>query len=452
MLTRGMAVALTPLTNSIQVARKIMQYMDRRRGKGTLPMNPRKLDRPLLLRGGRVLATDSKLPETLDIEVAIDGRIAQIGHRLVAGERHQVIEIGEKLVVAGLVDMHQHLDKSRTRRLVKNPTGDVPGALAGYQAFAATVTKDGIASRAARTLEACLAYGTVAIRSHTNIDPDTQTRGVEAMVQLRDRHADRMKIQVVAHVTSGATRMREEARKWLLTSIDMGADVLGGVPHISDDPIAFLDMMFDLASKSGLSLDLHIDEHLDARKLLFEPLAERTEALGMQNRVVASHSCALSALDVSAAGRIIEKLARAGIAVVTLPAANLFLQGRDASALPPRGVTRVRDLLAAGVRVAAASDNIQDPFVPTGSGDMLEIARWTLLSAHLGLNDVAKAYDLVSSSPAAIMGLGKDWGIHKGARADLLVTDAEDQEDLVASGSLNRAVMVGGRVVSGRLP
>jgi cytosine deaminase len=393
----------------------------------------------------------AKTPEPQDLEIGTDGRIARIGATLPVSESHQKIELGGKLVVAGLVDMHQHLDKSRTRRLVKNPTGDVPGALAGYQAFAATVTKEGIVSRAARTLESCLACGTVAIRSHTNIDPDTRTRGVEAMIEFRERHRERMTLQIVAHVTSGATRMRDEARKWLLAAIDMGADALGGVPAISDDPIAFLDMMFELASKSGLPLDLHIDEHLNAGKLLFEPLVERTEAMGMQNRVVASHSSALSALAPVAAGRIIELLARAGIAVVTLPAANLFLQGRDAAALPPRGVTRVPGLLAAGVRVAAGSDNIQDPFVPTGSGDMLEIARWTLLSSHLGLTDLGKAYELVSSSPAAIMGLGKDWGIHKGARADLLITDAEDQEDLVASGSLNRAVMVGGRLVSGRL-
>jgi len=409
------------------------------------------LVRPILLTGGRVLATGAKSPELLDIEIGIDGRIGRIGPALLVEDPHQEIELGGKLVVAGLIDMHQHLDKSRTRRLVQNSTGDVAGALAGYQAFAATVTKEGILSRATRTLEACLARGTVAIRSHTNIDPDTQTRGVEAMIELRERYRKRMTLQIVAHVTSGATRMRDAARKWLLAAIDMGADVLGGVPFISDDPIAFLDMMFDLAGKSGLPLDLHIDEHLDSDKLLFDPLVERTEALGMQNRVVASHSSALSALGLTTAGRIMERLARAGIAVVTLPAANLFLQGRGAAALPPRGVTRVPDLLAAGVRVAAGSDNIQDPFVPTGSGDMLEIARWTLLSAHLGLTDLARAYELVSSSPAAIMGLGKDWGIHKGARADLLITDCEDQEDLVASGSLNRAVMVGGQLLSGRL-
>ena len=238
---------------------------------------------------------------------------------------------------------------------------------------------------------------------------------------------------------------------WLRESVDMGVDVIGGVPQISDDPVAFLDMLFEVATNSGLPLDLHIDEHLNANTLVFDPLIERTEALGMQNRVVAGHSSALSALGSAEAGRIIERLARAGIAVVTLPAANLFLQGRGAEVLPPRGLTRVTDLIAAGVRVAAGSDNIQDPFVPTGSGDMLEVARWTLLSAHLGLTDLATAFDLVSRSPAAIMGLGEDWGIHKGARADLLISDAEDAEDLVASGSLNRTVLVAGRVVSGCL-
>jgi cytosine deaminase len=409
------------------------------------------LDGPLILTHGRVLRPGSNNPQNLDIEIGIDGRIAAVGPGLPKGEQHRAINLGNRLVVPGLIDMHQHLDKSRTRSLVKNPTGDLPGALAGYQEFAKTVTKEGILSRAERTLEACLARGTVAIRSHTNIDPDTKTRGVEAMIEFREKHADRMRVQVVAHVTSGATRMRNDAKQWLQQAIDLGADVLGGVPHISDDPIAFLDMMFDLATKSGLPLDLHVDEHLDASKLLFEPLIERTEALGLQGRVVASHSSALSAVDISTAGRIIEKLARAKIGVVTLPAANLFLQGRDAGFLSPRGLTRVDDLLAAGVLVAAGSDNIQDSFVPTGSGDMLEIARWTLLAAHLGLTDLGKAFDLVTSYPAAIMGLERDWGIHTGARGDLLITDAEDHEDLVASGALNRVVMIGGRIVSGQL-
>lgn len=416
------------------------------------PITGRKLARPILLRGGRIVRTGEKQPELLDILVDTNGRIAAIGGSQCAVTDVENIDLQGKLVVPGLVDLHQHVDKSRTRRVVRNPAGTLDGALAGYQAFAAGVTRDDMIARATRTLETCLAYGTVAIRTHTNIDPQTQVRGIEAMVELRDRYADRVKLQVVAHVTSGATRVRDKAEAWIEQAIDAGADVIGGVPAISDDPIAFLDMVFGLAEKHGRPLDLHIDEHLDAKTLLFEPLAERTEALGLQGRVVASHSSALSALDRAEAGRIIEKLARARIAIVTLPAANLFLQGRDASALPPRGLTRIVELLAAGVPVAAGSDNIQDPFVPTGSGDLLEIARWTLLAGHLGLGDLNNAFDMVSSTPAAIMGLGQDWGIRPGARADLLITDGEDPEDLVATGALTRTVMVGGCIVSGKLP
>lgn len=415
-------------------------------------MTGHKPARPLLLKGGRVVRDGEKKPEVLDILVDANGRIAAIAASQSAGADVENIDLRGKLVVPGLVDVHQHVDKSRTRRIVRNPTGTLDGALAGYQAFAAGVTRDDMIARATRTLETCLAYGTVAIRSHTNIDPQTQVRGVEAMVELRDRYADRIKLQVVAHVTSGATRMRDKAKAWLEQAIDAGADVIGGVPAISDDPMAFLDMVFGLAEKHGLPLDLHIDEHLDAKTLLFEPLAKRTEALGLQGRVVASHSSALSALDRADAGRIIEKLARARIAIVTLPAANLFLQGRDAAALSPRGLTRIVELLGAGVPVAAGSDNIQDPFVPTGSGDLLEIARWTLLAGHLGLGDLNIAFDMVSRTPAAIMGLGQDWGIRPGARADLLITDGEDPEDLVATGALTRTVMVAGRVVSGKTP
>src|SRR6185436_15349061 len=110
-------------------------------------------------------------------------------------------------------------------------------------------------------------------------------------------------------------------------------------------------------------------------------------------------------------------------------AANLFLQGRDAAKLPPRGVTRILELLKAGVVVAAASDNIQDPFVPPGSGDLLEIARWALLAGHLGSNDLGRAFEMITSAPARLLGLDGDYGVRAGARADLLIAHAEDAPD-----------------------
>jgi cytosine deaminase len=404
----------------------------------------------LILTGGRVLGSGAAQPERLDLRIAADGRIAGIAPSLAAEAGEQVIDLGGRLIVPGLVDAHQHLDKSRTRRTVSNPTGNLDGALAGYRAFAATVSREDIIARAEHTIETCVARGTVAIRSHTNIDPETQLRGVEAMLEVRERCRDRLTLQVVGHITGGAMRMHDAAKAWLEAAASAGIDVIGGVPAFSDRPLEFLDMAFALAERHGLPIDMHIDEHLDAGTLLFDAVIERTRAHGMAGRVVASHSCALSALAPDQAKRIHEGLAAAGVAVITLPAANLFLQGRDVAALAPRGLTRIRELLVAGVEVAAGSDNIQDPFVPTGSGDLVEIARWTLLAGHLGLHDLPLAFDLVSRAPASIMQLG-DWGIHEGARADLLITDADDPEDLVASGSLSRTVFVKGRLVAGKL-
>lgn len=405
----------------------------------------------LLLKNARVLQAGAKQPELLDLAIGSNGRIAALAPTITPSEAEKVIDLGGQLVVAGLVDAHQHLDKSRTRRLVENPSATLKGASAGYRALAAVATREEIMARAERTLDICLAHGTVAIRSHTNIESDTGLRGLKSLIELRERCRDRITLQVVAHLTTDAPRKLDASRQWLEQAIAAGADVIGGVPQNADEPLAFLDLLFEFAARSGLPLDMHIDEHLDSGRLLFDAVIERTRAYGMQGRVTAGHCCALSAAMPEEATRIIAGLAEAGIAVVTLPAANLFLQGRETERLPPRGLTRVRELLDAGVPVAAASDNIQDPFIPIGSGDLLEIARWTIVAGHLGLTDLRTAFDMVSATPAAIIGLGNDWGIRSGARADLLITDADDADDLVATGAKNRAVFVGGRLVAGKL-
>jgi cytosine/creatinine deaminase len=403
--------------------------------------------RSLVLCGGRVLRFGATAPEILDIRIGRDGRIADIAPSLREDDA-EILHLGGQLVLPGLVDMHQHLDKSRTRALLDNPSGTLAGASAAYRALAPSITKEQMIGRARRTVEVCSAYGTVAIRSHTNIDPQTGVRGIEAMVALREECASRMRIQIVGHVTSGATSILRESEAWLREAVDLGIDAIGGVPAFSSDPVALLKLLFDTAQRSGLPLDLHIDEHLDTGRAMFSELARMTRAYGMAGCVVAGHSSALSAMSPDDARRTIDELREAGIGIVTLPAANLFLQGRDADRMPPRGLTRVRELRAAGIPVAAGSDNIQDPFVPTGSGDLLEIARWTALAAHFGLSDLRTVFEMVSTAPAEMIGLGADWGIRKGARADLLIARAETIDDLVAEGALERTVMIEGRVAS----
>jgi cytosine deaminase len=406
---------------------------------------------PLLLRGGRVLRTGSARPERLDIAIGEDGRITQLAASAAGLPDAKVIDLSGKLVSPGLIDVHQHLDKTRTLRAIPNPSGTLAGAVSAFNDYAAKISPDDLERRANRTVESCLARGTIAIRTHANVDPVLQVRAVEMLVKLRERWRERVRIQVVAFVTARATSMGAVAKAWLEDAIRAGADVIGGTPAISNNPSAFLDMLFDAAERHNLPIDLHLDEHLDAERQLFDAVIERTNARKMNGRVAVGHCSALSAMKPDDAGRVIDGFAHAGISVITLPTANLFLQGRDAEMLPPRGLTRVKELVEAGVRVAAATDNIQDPFVPVGSGDMLEIARWTLLAGHLGTAELGRAFTMVTQAPAEIMGFGKDYGIHEGARADLIVSDAEDAEDLVASGPPLHCVLMEGRPVSGSL-
>ena len=399
----------------------------------------------LLLRHARVAGHD----QPVDILVADNGRIERIAPQISAGVK--TADLGGRLVVPGLIDAHQHLDKTRTLRSVPNPEGTLLGAIKAFSRYATTMSAEDIAARAEQTVAASLERGTVAIRTHANVDPECRLRSVEALVALRDRVRDRMRIQVVAFLTGGGTKASHPGGEWLDRAMQMGADVVGLNPNHADRPLEVLDMAFAVAERHGKPIDLHLDEHLDADRTYFLEVAKRTRAHGMAGKVVASHSSALSALDPDKAKEVIEAFAAAGIGVVTLPAANLFLQGRDATKLAPRGLTRVTELQRAGVTVAAASDNIQDPFVPPGSADLLEIARWALLAGHLGSNDLGRAFEMISDAPARLMGLDADYGVTPGARADLLIAKAADAPDLVASGPLQRTVLVNGRVVAGSL-
>lgn len=399
----------------------------------------------MLLRNARAAGFE----RPVDILVAANGSIERIGPSL-NQDNIEKFDLRGRLVVPGLIDAHQHLDKTRTLASVPNPEGTLLGAINAFKRYAATMTPQDIAARAERTLQACLERGTVAVRTHANVDPEAKLRGVEALVALRERWRERMNVQVVAFLTGGGTKAAAPSREWLEEALRLGADVIGANPNHADDPDAVIALAFELAERHGKPIDFHLDEHLDATPTYFHRVIEHTRARRMAGRVVASHSSALSALPPDEAKRVVDGFADAGVGVVTLPAANLFLQGRDAAKLPPRGLTRVVDLQKAGVTVAAASDNIQDPFVPTGSGDLLEIGRWTLLAGHLGFNDLGRAFEMVTSAPARLLGF-QDYGLREGARADLLITDARDRDDLIASGPLARTVLFGGRVVSGAL-
>nr|WP_298093991.1 amidohydrolase family protein [uncultured Shinella sp.] len=401
---------------------------------------------PFALTGGAVILDDGSQTVS-DILVGADGRIIAVEPYLDTSSCGACVDITGMLVTAGFLDAHQHLDKTGVLRFTPNPSGTLQGARDAFAKYARTAGPDDIYKRATRTVERCLSRGTTGIRSHINVDKDAGFHGIETLAGIRDAEKDRIILQLVAFMTPHPGQDFD----WLGKNIDGAvalADAVGGTPAVSEDPPRYLDILFSAAVKAGKPIDLHLDEHLKADVHLLDAALERVERFGMQGRTVFSHVSVLSALPRSEFQRIAERLLALDVGVVTLPAANLYLQGRDAEMLPPRGLTRVAELYRAGVTIATASDNIQDPFVPTGSGDMLEIARWTLLAGHLRGDELAAAHRMITTAPARLMGLGKDHGLKADARADFVVTDCIDTDTLVAGGPDRAFVFSKGRLVS----
>lgn len=402
--------------------------------------------RSFALTGGTVILDDGS-QSLSDILVGADGRILAVEPYLDTSACGACVDITGMLVTAGFLDAHQHLDKTGVLRFTPNPSGTLQGARDAFAKYARTAGPDDIHKRATRTVERCLSRGTTGIRSHINVDKDAGFHGIETLAGIRDAEKDRIILQLVAFMTPHPGQDFD----WLGKNIDGAvalADAVGGTPAVSEDPPRYLDILFSAAVKAGKPVDLHLDEHLKADVHLLDAALERVERFGMQGRTVFSHVSVLSALPRQEFQRIAERLLALDVGIVTLPAANLYLQGRDAEMLPPRGLTRVAELYRAGVTIATASDNIQDPFVPTGSGDMLEIARWTLLAGHLRGDELAAAHRMITTAPARLMGLGKEHGLKAGARADFVVTDCIDTDTLVAGGPDRAFVFSKGRLVS----
>ncbi len=380
------------------------------------------------------------------------GKISAVGENLDAGGGEgggSVIDLGGRAVIPGLVEAHTHLDKALTLDICKNEEGTLIGAIRAMAKLKRASSAEDVYRRAEACLLKFIAHGATAVRTHIDVDPSIELRGMEAGVRLREEYRDKVTLQLVAFA-SGASGSLDapEHRDRLAEAVRMGADVVGGAPTLADDPKAHVDAVFDLALKTGLSLDLHVDESDDPGARALEIVAEKTMAEGYEGRVVAGHCCSLAAMDDAAAGRIIEKTARAGIAIITMPFCNLYLQGRRDAQPVRRGITRVKEMEEAGVNIYCASDNVQDPFGPFGRADTLEAAWLTGLAAQWDPGNLPALLDMVTARPARPLGLGEPYGVREGSRADLVVMDSDAADHVVIERPARALVIRSGRIVS----
>jgi len=403
----------------------------------------------LVLRGGT-------LADGTQADIAIrDGRIVRIAPRVDAPDV-AVEEVGRHVVLPSFVDLHLHLDKAFTLELTENRSGTLEEAIARYDALLPRLTRAGFVERALRTLRLCVAAGTTAARTHVNVSPMGVGSGLmplEALLEVRERVAHALDLQIVLLPSGNPTHDRAlyEACE---EGLRMGADAVGGAPALDPDPVGAISAAFDLARRFDRDVDLHVDESDDPGVRTLALVAAATRAACYAGRVTAGHCCSLAAMDDAAAACLIACVAEAGVAVVTLPSCNLYLQGRRDRQPIRRGLTRVKELVAAGVVVAAASDNIRDPFNPFGRGDLLHIADLLAHAAQLGSPDEQGiARDAVGANPRAMFervdpAPSRGGMPRVGDLADLVVCAAPSVDDLIALQPTRTLVLRRGRVVA----
>jgi cytosine deaminase len=297
-----------------------------------------------------------------------------------------------------------------------------------------------------------MAKGVLAIRSHVDVT-DPSFRTVEALLEVRDTIKGKMDLQLVAFPQDGWFRA-SGAEAQVIRALDAGVDIVGGIPHFERtmaDGAAAVRAACRLAAERGLMVDLHCDETDDPLSRHIETLAAETIAHGLQGRVAGSHLTSMHSMDNYYVSKLIPLIAEARVAAIANPLINITLQGRADTYPKRRGMTRVPELLAAGVTVAFGQDCVMDPWYPLGSGDMLDVAHMGLHVALMtGTEQMLRCFDMVTTAPAQVMGL--DFGLHKGARASLVVLDCATPLDALRLRPARRFVVSDGAIVARTQP
>ena len=387
-------------------------------------------------------------------DIAIQGRkIAAVTPRLAATASAE-IDATDRLVAPPFVDPHFHMDATLSLGLPRmNRSGTLLEGIALWGELRPTLTVDALVERGLRYCDLAVSQGLLAIRSHVDTsDPRLVT--VEAMVELRRRVAPYIDLQLVAFPQDGYYRAQDGVKS-LERALDMGVDVVGGIPHFErtmEDGRLSVAALCRIAADRGLPVDMHCDETDDPMSRHVETLAVETIRFGLQGRVAASHLTSMHSMDNYYVNKLIPLIAEAGMNVIPNPLINIMLQGRHDSYPKRRGMTRVRELMAAGVNVSFGHDCVMDPWYSMGSGDMLEVGHMAVHVAQMGsVEDKRAIFDALTVNSARTMGL-QGYGIAVGCIADLVILQARDPAEALRLKPARLAVVKGGRVIARTTP
>ena len=383
----------------------------------------------------------------LDIGVTA-GRIAAVERGLPAGGPE--IDAGDHLVSPPFVDAHFHMDTALSIGVPRhNQSGTLLEGIQIWGEGKPSLTADLIKRRALAYCDWAVGRGLLAIRSHVDIG-DPRLMAVEVLLDVKRRVAPYLDLQLVAFPQDGYLRS-PKAHERIVAALDRGVDVVGGIPHFERtmaDGAQAVRQLCELAAERGLRVDMHCDESDDPMSRHVEALAAETVRCGLQGRVTGSHLTSMHSMDNYYVSKLIPMMAEAQLGVIANPLINITLQGRHDTYPKRRGLTRVPELMAAGLTVAFGHDCMVDPFYPMGSGDMLEVASMGLHVAHMtSLAGMRAAFDAVTVNAAKLMGLD-GYGLEPGCHADFVVLQARDPIEAIRLRAPRLQVVRRGKVIA----
>lgn len=397
----------------------------------------------LLIKGG-------SLPDGTQMDIAITGdRIAAIEPRINA-EAVEVIDATGDLVAPPFVDPHFHLDATLSYGLPRmNASGTLLEGISLWGELRDQASVDDMVARALTYCDWAASLGLLTIRSHVDTTPD-HLNTVTAMLEVRDRVKDYIDLQLVAFPQDGLYRA-PNGRANLLRALDMGVEVVGGIPHFERsmaDGAASVRDLCEIAAQRGLMVDMHCDESDDPLSRHIETLAQESQRLGLQGRVAGSHLTSMHSMDNYYVSKLLPLIAEAGISAIPNPLINIMLQGRHDTFPKRRGLTRVKEMQALGIPVGWGQDCVRDPWYSLGTGDMLDVAFMGLHVAQMSHPDeMAHCFTMVTETNAQIIG-AQDYGLKVGAMASVVVLDAADPTEAVRLRPARLAVISKGKVIA----
>ena len=382
-----------------------------------------------------------------------DGVIISIERGINANAK-KTIDAQGHLVSPPFVDPHFHMDATLSLGTPRmNVSGTLLEGISLWSELKPIQNVEQIIDRALRYCDLAVSMGIGAIRSHVDIC-DNSLKGVEALLEVQRKVAPYIELQLVAFPQDGIFR-DPNAKVNLINALDMGVNVVGGIPHFErtmQDGADSVKFLCEIAAERGLMVDMHCDESDDPQSRHIETLAFETSRLGLHGRVAGSHLTSMHSMDNYYVSKLIPLMAEAEIHAIPNPLINIMLQGRHDSYPKRRGQTRVPELKNAGINVGFGSDCVMDPWYSLGKSDMLDVAHMGLHVGQLSSRlDMEWCFDAVTLNSANIMGL-EGYGLKRGCKADMVILQANDKIDAIRLRANRLFVIRAGKVISTTKP